>query len=692
MLLYHGYGGDLFKGSFLAVSTFFTLSGFLITSLLLTEQKRAGRIALGSFYARRLRRLLPASALTLVVVMLSAVVTDEGWERSLGGDVTAAGLHIANWRFIVEDRAYASLFNADPPLVLHFWSLAIEEQFYWVFPLVAAGALYLFKGSLKAFTGVIVALIAGAMLLTLAFRDDPTFVYYATPIRGGEILMGGLLAVLVARGWFVGNERWAPWLAGLGVVCLVTELVLWWVVEQTNPALKYGGLLGYSAISAALVLSANVDGPVRRLMSFEPLRLLGVVSYGVYLFHWPLFLLMSPERVDRWFAAVGLDGVDPRTWKLMILRLVVVIALAAVSYRWFESPIRRGRRPRRWNPQVLAVSGVVGVLVVAYAVPRISAPPVDTYAAYIEAIGGPEPSKLDDDTPIGVAVGDSTGSTTAWGLGKWSRDADYPLLLLGGSADAGCSIGDEGNVRYRDLEMPLLPKCAEWRRNLQAAIDSNDDRYGHVDFAVVQSGPWDVADRQVPGSDEWVHIGQPGYDAYLRREMEEVVDFLLERGITVVWLTAPVTDWTMIDPPVDAMPPEAAPERMDLYNAMIRDLADERDGMVVVDLAGWTASLPPAELQRLRPDGVHWGMEERVEVGAWLGPEIISVLDDEAVGPEAERSEAVARAARCGAARAGCTRYQGRFLGIEYRPVTSASSFEPHVRSDDRGKSRWLVP
>jgi len=630
VLLYHGYGGDLFKGSFLAVSTFFTLSGFLITSLLLTEQRRSGGIALNSFYARRLRRLLPASAATLAAVMLTAFLTNEGWERSLGGDVFAAGLHVANWRFIANDFAYGNLFNSDPPLVLHFWSLAIEEQFYWVFPLITAGALYLFRGSLKAYTGVLAGFIGLALVLTLFYADNGTVVYYATPIRGGEILMGGLFAVLVARGFFLTNKRWAPWIAGIGVVVLVAQLLMWWFVTQRNPSLKWGGLLAYSVTSGLLVLAANVDGPVRRLMSFEPLRLLGVVSYGVYLFHWPLFLLMSPERVDGWLKTVGLGSLQPRTWKLMILRLVVVLILAAVSYRWFESPIRRGRRPKRVNPQLLAVGGVLGVLVLAVAVPKVSEPPPDPFTSYIHAIEGPDPSTLTARSRVGVFIGDSTMVKAAAGLTEWGKGQDDVQVFKGGSAENGCSIGDEGSVRYRGQEMPLrVDPCSLWRSRLVKDIEDDRDRYGRVDFAVVLSGPWDVADRQIPGSDEWVHIGQKGYDDYLRQEMEDVIDAVTSEGMTVVWLTAPDLDWHQIDPPIDDRPPEFDPARMALFNDMIRDLAAQHEGVVVVDLAAHAAELGPEEMAKLRFDGVHFDDDGAREIAQWLGPEILKAADAE---------------------------------------------------------------
>jgi peptidoglycan/LPS O-acetylase OafA/YrhL len=127
VLLFH-HGVTWMRGGYLGVSTFFTLSGFLITSLLLAEWTRSGSVRLAHFWARRVRRLLPASALTLLGIMLMAVAVDQPWERSLRGDVLAALFQVANWRFLFDDRSYSELF-ADPSPVLHFWSLAIEEQF-----------------------------------------------------------------------------------------------------------------------------------------------------------------------------------------------------------------------------------------------------------------------------------------------------------------------------------------------------------------------------------------------------------------------------------------------------------------------------------------------------------------------------------------------------------------------------------
>jgi peptidoglycan/LPS O-acetylase OafA/YrhL len=624
VLLFHG-GFSWARGGYLGVSTFFTLSGFLITSLLVGEFAGTRRIGLTAFWARRLRRLLPASALTLVGLLLSLVVMNEDWERSLPGDVVASALNVANWHFLFDDRPYAALFAAPSP-ALHFWSLAIEEQFYWVFPLLTAGVLLVAKGSLRVYAGVLGGLLALSGVLTLLYRDQPDTVYYATPIRMGEILVGALLAVALAEGRLAGltagsqRKAWAPLAGLLGAGALAISAWAWWNVEQSSPRLYEGGLLVYALVSGALVLSACVDGPVRRVLAVEPLRLLGVISSGVYLLHWPVFLVMDEARVDGWLDPFNLQ---PRGVSLFALRLAVTLAAAIASYHLLERPIRNGERPKLASPPLLAAGTVAGIVVAALVIPEVSEPPVDPFAAYIDAADGLEPSELAPDARIGVTVGDSTMLRTALGLTEWGR-ANKRLVLNGGSADVGCGIGRGGEVEYQGRVQPLEPNCQRWADRVVEELGKARDRYGRVDFAVVQTGPWDVADRRLEGDDRWRSIGDPTYDAYLRSELEAANDLLVGQGVTVVWLTAPHVDTGKeMQPPPSEPLPESDPARMDALNDMIRSLADAREGVVVVDLAGHLADLPADEDAHLRPDGVHFTPETAVEVAQdWLGEEL----------------------------------------------------------------------
>jgi peptidoglycan/LPS O-acetylase OafA/YrhL len=592
------------------------------------EYLGTGRVRLTAFWARRLRRLLPASSVTLGLVALSAIVTDEVWERSLRVDVIASALNVANWRFLFADASYAERFAAPSP-VLHFWSLAIEEQFYWVFPLLAAGVLTWARGSLRALGGVLVGLLAVSAALTLLFSDSPDTVYYATPIRMGEILVGALLAVVVARGAVVGSRRWAPVIAVAGVAALVATFWAWWNLEESTSLLYDGGLLVYAAVSGALVLAACVPGPVKRLLSVEPLRSLGVISYGVYLIHWPVFLLLDEDRADQLLEPFDLH---PRGAALLVIRLVPTLLLAVLSYWLLERPIRRGRRPRRFNASLLAGGTVVTVVLLAVSVPWILPPPADPFAQFMQVASGPDPDSLDPNARIGVTLGDSTMLMTAWGLSAWGTD-NGRLVLPGGSAGVGCGIGRGGMVRYAGDQGQLDDECEGWAGKLPSEVARARDRYGHIEFAVVQTGPWDVADRRLDGEDQWRQIGDPVYDEYLRREFETANDILLREGLTVIWLTSPMIESGRDQNPRPERPyAESDPERMRRLNGLITQMAAGRPGVVVVDLAAFIDEQPRSEDVRLRPDGVHFTEETSTEVAAaWRGEQVLAAIDREVV-------------------------------------------------------------
>ncbi|HEV3495702.1 MAG TPA: acyltransferase, partial [Actinomycetes bacterium] len=503
VLLFHG-GFGWARGGYLGVSTFFTLSGFLITSLLIAERAGTGRIRLTAFWARRLRRLFPASAVALAGISLSAVLVDEAWERSLRGDVLAALAHGANWRFLFDDRSYGELFSSPSP-VLHFWSLAIEEQFYWVFPLLAAGVFAVGKGSLKVFAGVLAGLLAGSAVLTLVLgTDSRTAVYYATPVRMGEILVGALLAVGVAAGLTRGETvRWGAAVAGIGALAVTAWA--WWNLGQDSPRLAEGGLLVYALVSGALVLSATVPGPVRSLLAVRPLRLLGVVSYGVYLYHWPIFLLLDGDRT-------GLEG-RPRV--LFLIQVAVTLVVAIASYVLLEKPIRSGWRPSfRLGPlrrlqglrapmPALAGGTFVLVALVAVAVPAVSKPPVDPYELLASGGSDPDPDSVPPGAEIGLTVGDSTMIRTTWGLSMWG-DQTGDIQLMSGGGGVGCGLIRGGQRRYIGEVSPANRDCDDdWETVLRDAVERRRERYGRVDFAYIQTGPWDVTDRRFEGDDAW---------------------------------------------------------------------------------------------------------------------------------------------------------------------------------------------
>jgi peptidoglycan/LPS O-acetylase OafA/YrhL len=344
-------------GGFLGVSIFFTLSGFLITRLLLIEQARSGSINLVRFWKRRLRRLAPASLLCLAAVTLFIpAFAASGRMDSLRLDLLAAIGYSANWRFVLAEQSYADLFLGGPSPVLHFWSLAIEEQFYVVLPLVIAAAGWCARRVARPWIvgGVLVTLTA-ASLVAGWFTNDRDLYYYGTHTRAAEFLIGSLSALVWLRSKRV--SRWtsgatARPLAALSVVAIVGAGWLVVVTRQSDEWLYHGGFPLLAALWAIVILGAMTPGPLRSLLSSRPMVVGGKLSFGIYLFHWPIFLLLTPDRLN----------VDD--WRLHAMRWATTLAAAAISYALVEQPIRTRQINLPGWSGVAALSGALASVVV----------------------------------------------------------------------------------------------------------------------------------------------------------------------------------------------------------------------------------------------------------------------------------------------------------------------------------------
>ena len=331
VLLFHA--GKL-QGGFLGVDLFFALSGFLITSLLLAEADARGRIDLFAFWGRRLRRLLPAVLLLLVVVTVVTTLVASVPERAATlSDGPWAQAYVANWHAIAGHRDYWASFEL-PRMFGHLWSLAIEEQFYLVWPVVVA--LIAWRGRNVHRTVAIVCVVASLLSLAQMIRlfdpSDPTRVYIGTDTRASSLLLGALLAVAPLRSaanWF--TTRLAG--AYTVVVALVAIVIgLFWVLVNgpSSPWIFRGGLFVHSLLAGLLVAgcAAQPDAAITRWIGWAPLRITGVLSYSLYLWHWPMYALLSQQRT-------GITG-----WPLFGLRLLASFAAAAISKKLVEDPIR----------------------------------------------------------------------------------------------------------------------------------------------------------------------------------------------------------------------------------------------------------------------------------------------------------------------------------------------------------------
>jgi len=302
-MMFHG-GVAWAPAGFLGVDVFLVLSGFLITLLLLREIRATQRVAVKAFWLRRARRLIPALVLVLLAVAIfGAFVATDDEALGLRGDLFGSLFYVQNWRLVLSGQPYFAQFGSPSPL-RHMWSLAIEEQWYLIWPLAFLGIVRLARANVKLITTIVVSLAIGsAVLMTVLYHPggDASRVYYGTDTRAQALLIGAALAVVFASH----TAAWSRFATALIQLAGIFGLaVLAWIVtnESENwPRLYRGGFSVVALAAAAVIWAAMLRGPVRFGLSLPPLPQIGRISYGLYLWHWPIFVALSPDRT-------GLDG------------------------------------------------------------------------------------------------------------------------------------------------------------------------------------------------------------------------------------------------------------------------------------------------------------------------------------------------------------------------------------------------
>ncbi|MEW5808001.1 MAG: acyltransferase family protein [Actinomycetota bacterium] len=620
-------------GGFLGVDVFFVLSGFLITSLLIEETNRTGRIGLRGFWVRRARRLLPA----LVVMVLAVVAARDLFSpESVAGlreEAVAALFWMSNWTFVAQQTDYFST-GAPPSPLQHTWSLGVEEQYYLLWPLLltgvvaALGALAYRRGvpvsPFMVRTAVFVLAALGvlgsaALSVALASGDSLHRVYFGTDTRMQALLVGAAAAALVVRDWrgmtaglVTLRSRWARWLSWLlpvvGLLVLATAAHL-----AVGTAAEFrSGLLIVVAVAAVLVIAPvalDQTGPAARMLSMGPLVGLGAISYGVYLWHWPIFLLLNGERT-------GSEG-----WKLFALRCAATVAVAAVSWWLIEQPIRDWRPTfvpmLRLSAATAATAAVVAMTVLPSGMPfpKPGPGPLIDSAALIApevpvAVTQPVRQRAPGDVRVAVF-----GDSIAWTIMRYLPDT--PGVDFADFTTIGCGIARGGPYEYVGQELPQKPECDSWPARWAQRIG-----YEKPDVVLLMVGRWEVVDRMNEG--RWTHIGEPGYDAYLRGELTRALDILGSTGARIVVTTEPYN--RRAEKADGSLYPEDQPKRVNAWNSLLRSVAEARRNVTVLDL---NSKLSPNGYYQakvngmvVRADGVH----PTPEAVQWLTPWLVDAV------------------------------------------------------------------
>ncbi|WP_431085976.1 acyltransferase family protein [Paenibacillus sp. 8b26] len=370
VIVYH-LNPDWLPGGLLGVGVFFTLSGYLITDILVSQWDTYHSFKMKDFWLRRARRLLPAMLTVVAVIVLCSLLFDPSRLAALRGDVPAALVYMSNWWFIFHQVSYFDSFGPPSPLG-HLWSLAVEEQFYILWPLLLAlGLKYMPKRIVLAGWVTCLALTS-ALLMAVIYvpGTDPSRVYYGTDTRGFALLIGAALALVWPSSKLKGqaSAKARLLLDGIGAVSLLLLCHWAWASNEYDPSLYRGGLLGIALVTAIVVaVLAHPVSHLGKLLGLKPLRWIGARSYGLYLWHVPIITLTTPQ--------VDTEGVHVLR---IILQLLATVLLASLSFKYIEEPIRHGgfrrwaagirtavRRQARWRwmPATAASMLFIGVLI-----------------------------------------------------------------------------------------------------------------------------------------------------------------------------------------------------------------------------------------------------------------------------------------------------------------------------------------
>lgn len=507
MLAYHAelsFG----RGAFLALSQFFTLSGFLVTSVLLRGLDGNHGVDVRRFWTRRVRRLWPASLMALAgVAVFGATVATGPQAEALPRQVAGAAAHVANWMFVVDKTSYVDQFAAPSP-VQHFWSLSLEEQFYLLFPLSLVLLLRVTRSRAVLASVYAGAAVLSALWMTYLARSGAGVdrVYYGTDTRMAEILIGVVLAFGLARlpAGALSRSRFAPALGWAGAAaCAVTFWMFVNVRLGEGAMWQQGGIVAFALVTCTVIVGVlSGRGPLR-FLAWGPFPPLGRIAYGLYLYHLPIFLWLTADRT-------GLGQ-----WPLFGLRLLVTFTAAILSYHLLEIPFRNGTRLRSGRLRV-AAGPALAVAIVAFAFTTANTGGTDPQGTLRGSASAPSmPTAAADDGVVDLLVLSDEG---------WEPVATHLEEVAGAQPDL--RVTRAGLLACESVvEVPSGRSCASWEERWPALIEEQDP-----DAVLLLVDELDAASQE--------RVAGPAGDAGGERTGEVLsrgIELLSANGAEVVW-------------------------------------------------------------------------------------------------------------------------------------------------------------
>jgi peptidoglycan/LPS O-acetylase OafA/YrhL len=593
VIVFH-FAPSVLPAGFLGVDVFFVVSGFLIARLITRELAGTGRVSLAGFWARRARRLLPAlSTVTVVVLVATAIVFSNIEVHDIRAQALGTLFYVANWVLILGKNNYFATVGRPSPF-LHMWTLAVEEQFYLVLPLVFfAGRRFIVRHPARTAAIALVGALASTIWMSVLFSPggDPTRAYLGTDSHAMGLLVGVALGVIAGSTahWQQFTEllrsdhpiaRAAPYVAG---ACLAAVVLTMRLASERTVALYRGGFLVFALLCGVIiaVVAARPENALSRGLGTRALVVVGLRSYSLYLWHWPVRVFITPSS--------GLHG-----FSLFMVRLLVSFVLAEISFRLIEQPLRVGKPAQRAGSRPAVTYYGVMVLIAVALVVSVDAPqplpptslsqlrPAPSIPVANEPLpGGPAPLRID-------LFGDSQG--LVFGLGG-AYHASQLGITVGGDASLGCSLVQTDRVSEgRVLKNPA--HCKGWESRWRAIMR----REPRARLAVM-AGAWETLDQQTGNG--VARFGTTAWTNLITSAVQDALRVLTSDGRTVHLFQVPCFGAGDAN---DSIPERHDPARIAAVNDIFTNVARSMPNVKIVP---WRDLVCPNGKRAEEIGGVH---------------------------------------------------------------------------------------